>query len=184
MSGEIVKVERQAVDRRVFQLGDFILHSGQRSNWKIECDNLPDGDWECFASLIAERVQFGSVEGIPRGGLKLAQCLEKYKTTGPHLVVDDVWTDGTTKKERGHPLPNVQYWVVFSRGPLEPWCRALFPMEPAADPFDLVADYADRFPGGMQTARIVRRLKKIKHDTPIAIEALRAWEAAKERGKR
>ena len=38
----------------LFQLGDFTLASGQRSRWKIECDNLLAEDWQALAVIAAE----------------------------------------------------------------------------------------------------------------------------------
>lgn len=163
----------------VFQLGDFTLHAGQKSTWKIECDNFTDGDWECFAALIAARARFGSVEGIPEGGSRLARCLEKYKTSGHHLVVDDVWTDGTTKKERGHHLPETQYWVAFARGPLEPWCRALFSMEPAVDWRALSDKLGEAHNRNANRCCSLGNSDLLSSISQESEEALRAWEEAK-----
>jgi len=33
----------------LFQFGDFSLHSGSKSKWKIECDALTDEDVEALA---------------------------------------------------------------------------------------------------------------------------------------
>lgn len=98
----------------LFQRGNFTLASGKISNFKIECDVLSNDDWETLALLISERAKpFGSVFGVPRGGEKLAACLEKYKTTGPRLLVDDVFTTG--KSINKHRKKDDQIWVVFAR---------------------------------------------------------------------
>lgn len=83
----------------LFRFGDFTLHSGQHSRWKIDCDDFTDEDVASLAYLIAERKKpFASVSGIPAGGDRLARELEKY--TSPdgtyHLVVDDVYTTGAS----------------------------------------------------------------------------------------
>jgi orotate phosphoribosyltransferase len=79
----------------LFQIGDFTLASGKSSLWKIECDGLTDEDWDCLAMLGWAKVpDFGSVVGVPRGGLKFAKAMEDYATAGPRLVVDDVFTTG------------------------------------------------------------------------------------------
>lgn len=79
----------------IFQLGDFILASGKKSCWKIECDSLSSSDWNCLALLgVGMLPPFGSVIGVPRGGLLFAEALQRYATVGPRLVVDDVYTTG------------------------------------------------------------------------------------------
>ncbi len=85
----------------LFQAGDFVLASGARSSWKIECDALTRDDWEALAAIAAERLPpFGAVEGVPRGGLLFAEALRKYSrscsVSYPHPAHD--WCDGT-------PLP-------------------------------------------------------------------------------
>ena len=117
----------------LFQLGNFISHAGNELEWKIECDSLTDEDWECLAKMISEKTQFGSVYGIPRGGTKLANALQKYvNPKNPiRLVVDDVWTTGTSMREV--MKPGDMGFVVFSRQkiPYDPelYTRALFTME-------------------------------------------------------
>lgn len=80
----------------IFQTGNFKLSSGETSSFKIDCDHLSDEDIETFARMIGETLQFKSVEGIPSGGLRLAQALEKYvyPYANSHLIVDDVLTTG------------------------------------------------------------------------------------------
>ena len=81
----------------LFQLGDFKLASGEKSNFKIECDVLSDDDWEALAAMAAELLPtFLDVVGVPRGGLKFAAALRHYAKAGDHpvLIADDVWTSG------------------------------------------------------------------------------------------
>lgn len=117
----------------LFQHGKFISHAGSELDWKIECDALTDEDWECLALMIAEKTEFGSVYGIPRGGTKLAKALEKYKNPKSiiHLVVDDVWTTGKSMREV--MKPGDLGFVVFARQRIvfdpELYTRALFTME-------------------------------------------------------
>ena len=42
----------------IFQTGLYTLHSGEESNFKIECDNLTDDDLETIAALIGKRFDF------------------------------------------------------------------------------------------------------------------------------
>ncbi len=105
----------------LFELGDFTSHSGKLLHWKIECESLTDDDWDCLAFMIQEKQEFQEVIGIPRGGIPLAEALDKYKTfnmSAPLLIVDDVLTTGNSFLEfdRGRGLcPYIVRWVVFSR---------------------------------------------------------------------
>ena len=116
----------------LFQLGKFVSHAGNELEWKIECDALTDDDWECLAKMISEHTNFGSVYGIPRGGTKLANALEKYidPDSKIRLVVDDVYTTGKSMREvmTGTDVG----FVVFSRKQIlfdaNYYVRALFTM--------------------------------------------------------
>jgi len=118
----------------LFQLGDFTLHSGEKSSFKIECDELTRRDWDCLAKLIVERAGlFRETIGIPDGGCELAERI-RYHDTGkdehPLLIVDDVYTTGASMREMRRmlpPLTPVIGWVAFARRPVqEPWIKALF----------------------------------------------------------
>ena len=117
----------------LFQLGNFVSHAGNELEWKIECDALTDDDWECLAKMISEKTEFGSVYGIPRGGTKLADALQKYcKPNHPiRLVVDDVWTTG--KSMRDVMKKGDMGFVIFARERIQfnpdNYVRALFTME-------------------------------------------------------
>lgn len=112
--------------------GSFRLASGKLSDFKIECDALTDDDWAAIAQEIAKRADpFGEVFGIPRGGLPLAEHMKRYASTGPRLLVDDVWTTGGTLMQVYRP--GDQVWVAYARGRMDPTikARALFYMEGA-----------------------------------------------------
>lgn len=117
----------------LFQIGKFTSHAGKELNWKIECDALTDEDWECIALMISERCQFGRVYGIPRGGVKLQNALEKYADpkNPVRLVVDDVWTTGKSMMEVMQP--GDLGFVAFSRERImfdaNKYVRAVFTME-------------------------------------------------------
>ena len=117
----------------LFQHGKFTSHAGKELEWKIECDALTDADWECLAKMISERCHFGSVYGIPRGGVKLQKALEKYvEPNNPfRLVVDDVYTTGKSMREE--MKHNDIGFVVFARKRIdfdpERYVRALFTMD-------------------------------------------------------
>jgi hypothetical protein len=117
----------------LFQWGRFTSHAGKELDWKIECDALNREDWECLAAMIDDRCEFGSVYGIPRGGVALANALEKYRTPGNpiRLVVDDVYTTG--KSMRDVMVGDDIGFVVFARKRIEfdnkYYIRALFTMD-------------------------------------------------------
>lgn len=112
----------------LFIQGGFRLHSGALSAWKIECDNLTDEDIETLALMLSEALpRFGSVEGIPRGGLRIAEAMEPYVTTGPPLIVDDVLTTGRSMEEKRAGREAIGA-VLFQRGPGLPWVSPLFAM--------------------------------------------------------
>ena len=97
----------------LFVKEDFISHAGNHLTWKIECDALSFNDWACIAHAIVEQETrpFSKVVGIPRGGRKLEQALQPYCDDSTFrndvgdvihhklLIVDDVWTTGTSFDE-------------------------------------------------------------------------------------
>lgn len=110
----------------MFVLKDFVSHSGLTLPFKIECANLTYKDWECLAWLVSNMVgSFGSVEGVPRGGLLLANRLKDYITEGPVLIVDDVFTTGASMDQQR----NKRYAkgaVVFARTTPPDWIGSIF----------------------------------------------------------
>lgn len=113
----------------LFRTGDFSLSGGARTTWKIDCDALTPADLSTIAALIAERLPaFGSVEGVPRGGLRLAKALEGFATSGPPLIVDDVLTTGgSMERQRGGR--EALGAVIFSRGACPDWIMPLFTLD-------------------------------------------------------
>lgn len=116
----------------LFQTVDVVLHSGEESDWKIECDTLTDEDMRTLAKRIAELVHpFGEVEGVPRGGLRLASALKPYRSAGGLLIVDDVLTTGGSM-EAHRAGRDAKGAVIFARGESPAWVTPLFAM-PALD---------------------------------------------------
>lgn len=122
----------------LFQKMNFASHSGKELDWKLECDTLTDGDWECIAYLISKKYVFNKVIGVPAGGLKLAAALERYKDEDSEietLVVDDVLTTGNSIKEIMSKHYESYGIVLFARG----FCPDdVFPI------FQLSKDYMNR----------------------------------------
>jgi len=112
----------------LFRLGDFTLHSGDKSRWLIDCSVLSDEDWNTLAYMIQESITFGKVIGIPKGGLKLASALEQYKSdSNITLVVDDVFTTGKSMEEERakHTEPTLGA-VIFARSACASWIHPVF----------------------------------------------------------
>lgn len=117
----------------LFQLGDFVLNSGARSSFKLECDALTDEDWAGLAKMVHIMVgEFQDVLGVPRGGLPLARHLRQYcGKNGPTLLVDDVLTTGgSMERLRPEISAPVLGAVVFARGPCPRWIRPLLQLPP------------------------------------------------------
>ena len=117
------EIKRLQSRPKLFQVGDFISHAGLPLPWKIECDALSKEDWEGLARMIMdyETRSFGSVEGIPRGGVPLANALKQYATEGPPMIVDDVYTTGKSFTDycyEHYRTMSFNYnpkWVIFAR---------------------------------------------------------------------
>jgi hypoxanthine phosphoribosyltransferase len=114
--------------------GEFRSHSGILLPWKLECDDLSDNDIRGLAAIIASKFYFRGVHGVPRGGIRLANALQRYTVSHsnyPLLIVDDVMTTGTsmeeTKKKLGKIANNAYGVVLFSRTNVIPnWIFPLF----------------------------------------------------------
>jgi hypothetical protein len=118
----------------LFQQGNFRLHSGSKSWFKIECAFLAPEDWVILASLISRAIKFKEVIGVPTGGLKLAEALKFYRTMDDHLptlIVDDVLTTGRSmEKERARIKGETIGVVLFARGDCPEWIIPIFTMTP------------------------------------------------------
>lgn len=113
----------------LFKSGVFRLHSGEVSDFFIDCDSLADDDWKALAEIISQRCKFKDVWGIPEGGMKLRDYLSLHCTDDdslPTLIVDDVLTTGTSmERARNIAEGNVIGWVVFARDKCPEWVRAV-----------------------------------------------------------
>ena len=111
-------------EAKLFSVGDFISHAGLPLKWKIECDAISPEQWKALATMIMDyqKEPFSKVVGIPRGGLPLQWALEPFVTKGDHpwLVVDDVYTTGTSFREFCTTKDTMwaYKWVVFARKPI------------------------------------------------------------------
>jgi len=114
----------------------FVSHAGLKLPFKIECDPLTDDDITTLASIIGKNLKFRDVFGIPKGGVKLATALKKYSaSTGPILIVDDVFTTGTSMEEARSKIGDDSIGVVvFSRGECPSWVSVVFQLSEWAGP--------------------------------------------------
>lgn len=126
----------------LFQLQKLILHSGEYSNCKIECDFLTKSDWQMLAYLVSQKFSFKEVQHVITGGLKLAQELHPYiKSDGiiDILIVDDVLTTGNSmesakmgyynvyhKTHVGYPNQKIVGVVAFARKKPAKWIYPIF----------------------------------------------------------
>ena len=109
----------------LFHQGQFVLHSGMASRFLIDCAALTDEDLAVLAAEAASLIEaFGSVEGIPDGGLRFARALEPYVSKGMPLIVDDVLTTGASmEKQRGER--DCKGVVIWARGIWPTWVTPL-----------------------------------------------------------
>lgn len=113
----------------LFQLGDFVLHSGKLSRFKIDCESLKPEDWEMLAWMAANILpRFSTVEPVPKGGIPFAEALMKYRSSDTHalLICEDVITTGASmdRVRNGRDAFGV---CVFARGVRCPkWVKPLF----------------------------------------------------------
>lgn len=114
----------------LFQLGKFTLSSGQKSDIKIECDSLTLDDWEGLGYLAWKILycNFSKIIGVPTGGEKFANSLNKYRSPiGPVLICDDVLTTGRSMQKYKEIYPDAIGIVAFSRTQkLESWIKVIW----------------------------------------------------------
>lgn len=109
------------------------MASGQISPFKIDCDALDQDDIESLAWLLNENLKekFSHVEGVPTGGLRLAEAMKQYCRSDIAvrlLIVDDIWTTGgSMRKHRAGRYPSMGA-VLFARQPVDSWVFPLFRM--------------------------------------------------------
>lgn len=117
----------------LFNYGSFTLHSGDKSDFKIDCDYLDGDDIAAIAVQIYEKCKpFREVIGVPSGGLRLAAALHPYRYPCPEypvLVVDDVLTTGTSMEEAKSQIKGGAIGcVIFARRSCPEWVTSIFQM--------------------------------------------------------
>lgn len=120
----------------LFQFAEFMLASGKKSKFKLECDAISPEEWHSLARIVRPILPaYGHIVPVPRGGVAWANIFEHYKVPGTPMVlfVDDVWTTGTsmwqTVQKFSLNSPIGLQWhgvVLFARGPVPKNVTALF----------------------------------------------------------
>jgi hypothetical protein len=128
-------VSEQLTDIDWFQHVNITLGSGRPSTFKIECDALTDGEIAAMCAQLAKVLPpFGDVSGVPTGGLRVEEAMRPYVTSGPLLIVDDVWTTGASMSRHwvslGSPRDALTA-VLFARGATPPSVTALWTLNAA-----------------------------------------------------
>lgn len=129
----------------LFQSGNFVLSSGSRSDFRIDCDALTDEDIKTLALVFRKRLArswHGATAKIicpvPSGGNRLASALAEYRKNGqyiqirpdaPVLIVEDVLTTGRGMEcERLKHTEPVRGVVIFAREQCPSWVTPIFQM--------------------------------------------------------
>lgn len=129
----------------LFEQGDFKLHSGDESWWRLNCDALTDEDIAVIARLLFHKLPPfmgvtcpASHEGS--AAIRLVDALGQYlmPDTWNILIVDDVLTTGSSMLElkQGYidfsnrtptsfPMKFIGA-VIFARGPCPEWITPVF----------------------------------------------------------
>lgn len=118
----------------LFSLGNFSLHSGGMTNFRIDCEAFSDDDLRAIASIGYGLIPpFSEVYGIPQGGLRFANAMRLYQTwdSNRRLIVDDVLTTGASFKDALNLTEAKGSYsdiglVIFARGPCPSWVTPIF----------------------------------------------------------
>lgn len=116
----------------LFEHGGFRLHSGQSTDWRINCEALADDDLDTLAMLAESLIgSWSKVEGVPTGGLRFAAALQRRAIRCETLLIaDDVLTTGASMEQQraGRAAKGV---VIFARGPCPSWVTPLWSLSGA-----------------------------------------------------
>lgn len=126
----------------LFKKTEFVMHSGGLAHYKIDCDALTNDDIETCAWIISQkskqmtgedRTGIRDVYGVPKGGIRLANALNKYrdKWGSIRLIVDDVLTTGASMEETKSRLGWTDAFgvVIFARHECPSWIYPIFSMQ-------------------------------------------------------
>ncbi len=111
----------------LFESGNFTLHSGEETDWRINAEVLSSASLEAIALWAWLHLpKFRIVEGVPSGGIRLAEALDLHvDNKGALLIVDDVLTTGASMEKRRAGRDAIGF-VIFARGPCPSWVTAMW----------------------------------------------------------
>ena len=108
--------------KSLFESGEFVLNSGTITDWRINAEFLVSSDIKVCARLLASILPpYDAVEGVPSGGLQLADELREFIIPGAKrlVIADDVWTTGGSwNRIRGDR--EAFGAIIFNRGGMLP----------------------------------------------------------------
>lgn len=135
-SETITTILSELKETGMFKSGKFKLHSGEESDFKIDCDALTDADLFTLSEMAVKLVRpFGKVIGIPTGGERFANALSRHESSEHKnhlLIVDDVLTTGISMDkvyyENVMKFKSITGIVIFNRSQKEEpdWIYSLF----------------------------------------------------------
>lgn len=121
---------------------EFVSAGGLNLDWKIECDSLTDTDLATLAHVAIDMLKrinrpHGRFAGVPRGGLRFAEALNRIADgNGPLVVVDDVYTTGKSITQFMAQADSEFGLVIFARSPAPMKIVSLFQTNYYMDPND------------------------------------------------
>jgi len=118
----------------LFSSGAYILHSGEATNWSIDCNALSDEDVRALALMAFDLLPpFGTVMPTLRGGTRLATALNKFTQEGGQiLIAEDVFSDDESMEEIRDGR-NCLGITIFARSKPPEWVRVLWSHPNALD---------------------------------------------------
>ncbi len=129
----------------LFQDSEFTAASSIRLPFKIDCDALTDEDLACLAahacSNVVSMMFFKRIIPVPTGGNRFAEALRPHLLESSNaqdsLIVDDVWTTGTSVLRVAtvnnlleHLGSRTKALVLFARGSYPRWVYPLMTLHP------------------------------------------------------
>lgn len=117
----------------LFKLGNFILSSGERTDWVIDCNALSDGDIKAMVSIaIGILPPFGSVVATTHGDMRFVQELSHHSQDGGRLLIaQDVITNGNSMEEARDGRDAIGI-CMFARQKPPSWVKAVWRLDDGA----------------------------------------------------
>lgn len=139
----------------LFETGDFILHNGAATFWRLNAECFSSDDLIKFAQIVLANVWFHGIDrvvGVPTGGEAFAEAIRRLRTyplledaayVPDHpgaftLIVDDVLTTGASMQNAARRVKSpIVGAVIFARPDpytgkfcVPDWVHPLFTISP------------------------------------------------------